>query len=63
MILNPKSLWPASACVCLCHSDGGAVVRAASLPGPVGQGVSERRGAREEIAPVQHPAQSPVGER
>lgn len=56
-------LMGVSACVSLCHSDGGAVVRASSLPGPVGPGVSERRGAREEIASVQHPAPSPLRER
>lgn len=39
-------------CVCFCCSDGGAGVRASSLPGPVGQGVSERRGARKEDAPL-----------
>lgn len=46
-------------CACLCHSDGGAGVRASSVPGPVGQGVSERRGSRKKDAPLQHPPQSP----
>lgn len=46
--------------VCVFCSDGGAGVRASSVPGPAGQGVSERRGPREEDAPLQHSPQSPL---
>lgn len=62
MVENPECLR-VCLCVSLCRSDGGAVVRASSLLGPAGPGVPERWSAGKEIAPVQHPAQSPLRER
>lgn len=61
VILICINLWIFT--LCAYCSDGGAGVRASSLPGPVGQRVSECWGSGEEIAPLQHPPQSPLRER